>query len=82
MSDIVRKRFDHDEDEQSKASVYSSYAAHEDQQVRREGGRVRYMASDYISLKGCIKDFNILNEIYSIPTGGRPRVLGTLVNNH
>jgi hypothetical protein len=41
-----------DEDEQSKASVYTSYAAQEDRQVRREGGRVRYIASVGISLKG------------------------------
>jgi hypothetical protein len=51
MSDIVRKRLDPDEDEQSKASVYTSYAAHEDRQIRREGGRVRYITSDRISLK-------------------------------
>jgi hypothetical protein len=52
MSDIVRKRLGPDEDEQSKASVYTSYAAHEDRQVRREGGRVRYITFDCILLKG------------------------------
>jgi hypothetical protein len=52
MSDIIRKRLDRDEDEQSKASVYSSYAAaQEDRQIRRVDGRVRYVASDCILLK-------------------------------
>jgi hypothetical protein len=55
MSDIVRKQLDLGEDEQSKASVYTSYAAQEDRQVRREGGRVRYIASGCISLKGMLE---------------------------
>jgi hypothetical protein len=52
MSDIVRKRLDPDEDEQSKASIYTSYAAEEGRQVKRVGGRVRSIASDLYITKG------------------------------
>jgi hypothetical protein len=80
MSDIIRKRLDSDEDEQSKASVYTSYAAHEDRQIRREGGRVRYITSDHISLRQMLEGLqSVERDLFSAYRCG---VIWLLVNNH
>lgn len=72
MSGTRGHRVNRDDDDQSKASFYTSYteATDGDGLVRKEGNRVSSICLTLYSLNSLGKAFNTLSETYSLPTGG------------